>query len=255
MALSARTKTPCRFGRAFAVLATLVISVSLSQVAWAGEGTEVVVRVDDRAPRALSQPWLTVQVPGQDPVDAPVYDNGTDPLDLFPGDRYYFGRVEVPGEGPAVVILTDGGPVGSGRLVDKVVVTLRPGGEIQQRFGSAAMLLPSDAGESSSQDSSQGENRPMGGHDTVSESIWSLLPSLRAEEETELPWSDDLLKIDDSSWDLQPWYLIGALLAVLAALWRTLGVTGTGLPERVQRLAKGLAEASVDPRTVRRRNS
>lgn len=78
---------------------------------------ELDLRVDDRAGRRVSTPYLTVQYASGATKYYAVTDDGSDPADAFPGDHHFVARVALEEVGKMRIWVTDGGPLASGIIL------------------------------------------------------------------------------------------------------------------------------------------
>lgn len=228
----------------------LLLATSGSALGTSGVGTEIIVRIDDRERRTLAQPWISVQLSDQNVLSAPAFDNSSDPLDRFAGDRLYFGRIEAGGTGSATVFVTDGGPVGVGRLVERSEVSLSPGGTIHVQVGSLPRAsrgteLPEVA--TGQTGSSPTTTAPPSTERSGWRSLWS-----REEGPPEVPWPEHFYSFQDAEWSWRPW--VYSSLGILLLLWaqRWTGALSAAVAARLQGLRRALSRAAPRPRGLRR---
>lgn len=88
----------------------------------------LVVRVDDRAERLLSSPYVNVLYPNGVKRSVEAKDDGTDPEDRFAGDRLFVARLDLPVGGKVDVVVTNYAPLPGGKPVMSRTVALAPSG-------------------------------------------------------------------------------------------------------------------------------
>lgn len=235
---------PRPLGGVFLVLGALLFGGPAS--ATTGEGTEVIVRIDDRDQRALLQPWVSVQAGNNEVLRMPVFDNGSDPLDRYAGDRFYIGRVEVGGEGTAQIYVTDGGPVGVGRSIYQGTIKLRPGkvervrvGTVPQPSSSNVMIAPSDLGSSPNNGGMQG---PGGGQQTTQV------------DDSDLPWMEEPFSFEEAQWEWRPWLGLAGLGLLLLWSRRSIRRATTSVSRQLQLVGTSLERAAARPARLRRQD-
>lgn len=219
--------------------------------AFTGEGTELIVRVDDRAKRELNQPWISVQLANQTVLSAPALDSGADPDDRFPGDRLYFGRIEVGGTGSAMVYVTDGGPIGVGQAVDRQEVNLSPGRSVRVQIG-AKPRSTSSKPELTTANLNQGGPVAGGGAGSPAQG-GGPSPDEAEEAPPELPWMEVPYSFQSAEWSWRAWWVGSFVLLALLLAQSRLTRLGQSLSRGLTLLRRSLDRAAPRPAEPRSR--